>query len=305
MSKSFTCIDNNCPSKDNDDYNCAHASGGDGGVVQCVDKWANDKFSYFDRYLGATRKARAKYVKNGNAVYIDLFSGPGQCRIKNIQEEIPGGALRASKLQEAPFNRIILNDLSANNVKAIKQRIKNAEVQNGDANTVVDAIVKDLLSAQYDKLHFVFLDPFSPANLKFQTIKSLASLKRVDIMINFPIGPIRRNYKTWLKKDGTILDEFLGTADWRQAVQGVSESAFCNNMIDIYYSQLKKIGFPEEGLGIIDEKGNSYLGANIAAVRNSKNVLLYYLILASKHKLAANIWQSILKTDPSGQKYFF
>jgi three-Cys-motif partner protein len=305
MSKPFTCIDNDCPNKDKDDHNCAYPSEEDGEVVQCVDRWAEDKFFYFDRYLEATRKARAKYSQYGNAVYIDLFAGPGKCRIKILKKEIPGGALRASSLGEAPFSRIILNDLSRNNCEALSQRIERAEIHNGDANIIIEAVVSDLLVAKYDKYHFAFLDPFATENLKFDTIRQLSKMKRIDIMINFPIGPIRRNYKKWLRRGGEILDEFLGTDEWRQIVAKSHEATFCNTLVDIYYRQLISVGFPEKGLGVIDEQGNDYLGASIARVKNSRNVVLYYLILASKHNLAANIWKSILKTPPSGQRGLF
>jgi three-Cys-motif partner protein len=196
-----------------------------------VGEWVEDKFYYFDRYLDATRKARAKYTQNGNAVYIDLFSGPGKCRIKKMKKEIPSGALRVYRLQEARFNKIILNDLSSNNVTAMKQRIKDADIKNGDANEVVTSIVKDLSSARYDKYHFAFLDPFNPKSLKFETVKQMARLKRLDIMINFPIGPIRRNYNQWQKTDGAILDDFLGTSDWRKRVLNAHETVFCNTLV--------------------------------------------------------------------------
>lgn len=305
MSKPFTCIDNDCSNKNNTDYNCAYSSEEDGKVVQCVDRWAEDKFFYFDRYLDATRKARTKYSQYANAVYVDLFAGPGKCRIKILKKEIPGGALRAASLREASFSRLILNDLSRNNCAALSERIAEAEIYNGDANIIVEAVVNDLLAAKYDKYHFVFLDPFATENLKFATIEQLSKLKRIDIMINFPIGPIRRNYKKWLSGGGAILDEFLGTDEWRQVVAKSPEATFCNTLVDIYYRQLVSAGFPEKGLGVIDELGNDYMGTSIARVRNSRNVVLYYLILASKHGLAASIWKSILKTPPSGQRGFF
>jgi three-Cys-motif partner protein len=305
MPKSFICLDNDCPNRDSNDYNCTYPSEKDGQAVQCVDRWAEDKFYYFDNYLNATRYARGKYAQYGNAVYVDLYAGPGKCRIKIKQNEISGGALRASSLKEAPFNRLILNDLSINNYNALSKRMGKAEIHSSDANVIVKTITDNLFEAKYDKYHFAFLDPFSPSNLKFDTIRELSRLKRIDIMINFPIGPIRRTYKKWLSKGNEILDEFLGTDEWRKIVAKSHEATFCNTLVDIYYRQLINVGFPEKGLGVIDEQGNDYLGASIASVKNSRNVILYYLILASKHDLAANIWKSILKTRAGGQRGLF
>jgi hypothetical protein len=138
----YYCKDQKCPNKNRYD-NCSH-KGADGEVVQCVNMWAERKYYYLDRYLTATKPARKKYAKNGNAVYIDLFAGPGACRIKKTKEEILGGALRVIKAEE-PFNRIILNDLAHDNYIALKMRTPSrAEIHNKDANAVIDNIVDDL-----------------------------------------------------------------------------------------------------------------------------------------------------------------
>ena len=60
MPEPFACVDDDCPNRGKRDYNCAYPSEEDGYIVQCVDRWAEDKFFYFDRYLEATTKARVK-----------------------------------------------------------------------------------------------------------------------------------------------------------------------------------------------------------------------------------------------------
>lgn len=84
----YECQDD-CPLKDRDG-NCYHR-GDDGEVVQCVDDWAEEKYYYLERYLIASREARNKFSVNGNAVYADLFAGPGICRLKRRKVEIAGG----------------------------------------------------------------------------------------------------------------------------------------------------------------------------------------------------------------------
>lgn len=293
----YECQDD-CPLKDS--YgNCYHR-GDDGEVVQCVDDWAEEKYYYLERYLIASREARNKFSVNGNAVYADLFAGPGKCRLKRRKIEIGGGALRARTLQEAPFNRFIVNDISSDNYKALKERLPGAEVYNEDAKIFIDKIIDDLLKTNY-KYHFVFLDPFAPSVLPFSILRRLAALQRLDVMIHFPIGPIRRNFKQWLKTGHAVLDDFIGTDKWRHDVKGKPQGHADNIIISLYLEQLKTLGFPIEGLGIIDDKGKSYLSTTVAEIRNSKSVVLYYLILASKHPLGAKIWQSTLKYDAAGQ----
>lgn len=293
----YECQDD-CPLKDRDS-NCYYR-GDDGEVVQCVDDWAEEKYYYLERYLIASREARNKFSVNGNAVYADLFAGPGICRIKRRKIEIAGGALRARTLQEAPFNRFILNDISSDNYRALKKRLPGAEAYNEDAKIVVGKIIDDLLKANY-KYHFVFLDPFAPSVLPFSILRRLAELQRLDVMLHFPIGPIRRNFKQWLKTKHAVLDDFLGTNKWRQEIKGKPQSYADNIIVSLYLEQLNSLGFPIEGLGIIDDKGKSYLSTTVAEIKNSKSVVLYYLILASKHPLGAKIWQSTLKYDAVGQ----
>ncbi len=98
-----------------------------------------------------------------------------------------------------------------------------------------------------------------------------------------------------------VLDNFLGTNKWRQEVKGKPQSHADNAIVSLYLEQLKSLGFPSEGLGIIDDKGKGYLTTTVAEIKNSKSVVLYYLILASKHPLGAKIWQSTLKYDAAGQ----
>ncbi|MBF0556242.1 MAG: hypothetical protein HQK96_17115 [Nitrospirae bacterium] len=83
--------------------NCP-AIGTDGLPIQCVGPWVEDKYYFLERYLLASKEARKKFAEKGNAVFIDLFSGPGRCVIENEDREIDGGGLRAFKCVEVPFN---------------------------------------------------------------------------------------------------------------------------------------------------------------------------------------------------------
>jgi three-Cys-motif partner protein len=87
-------------------------------------------------------------------------------------------------------------------------------VEWGDSNELVKMLVPKLLQNLY-RYHFSSVDPFGPDGLKFNTLRELATLNRMDMLIHFPIGAIKRNLKTWLKSSSTILDDFLGTDSWR------------------------------------------------------------------------------------------
>lgn len=297
------CRKQNCKDKDG---NCL-ISGSDDLPVQCVGRWVEDKFFFLERYLNASCEARRKFADKGNAVFIDLFSGSGRCIIKDERREIDSGGIRALNRDEAPFNECFYFDISKLNVDALKKRTganTNYHVECGDSNILIDKLVATLLRQSY-RYHFAFIDPFGPDGLKFETLKILAKLERMDMLIHFPIGAIKRNLKAWTKSTNNILDNFLGTNVWRKAIKDLSGDKIFKALIDTFKEQLKSIGYPEDGLKMAPSKEDIYTGLPTVPVRNTKEVGLYVLILASKHPLGQKIWNSVIKISPQGQKTLF
>lgn len=279
----------------------------DGLPAQCVGPWVEDKYFFLEGYLNASCEARRKFSDKGNAVFVDLFAGPGKCIIKNINKEIDSGGMRALNRDEAPFNEYFLFDISKVNVEALEGRTKtkfNCHIQCGDSNILIQDLVKALLGKYY-RYHFAFIDPFGPENLKFKTLVELAKLDRMDMLIHFPIGAIKRNLPNWIKKTNTILDDFLGTDIWRKKINASASDNFFKILIDTFKTQLQSIGYPDEGLKLASSDKNIYTGLPTVPVRNTREVELYVLVLASKHPLGQKIWQSIIKTSPNGQKSLF
>jgi len=289
-----------------DDGNCP-VMGMDGLPVQCVGPWVEDKYFFLERYLNASCEARRMFSDKGNAVFIDLFAGPGKCIIKDIQKEIDSGGIRALQREEAPFNEYFYFDISGVNKETLEKRTSGKagiHIEKGDSNILVNHLVSVLLKKPY-RYHFAFADPFGPDGLKFETLRNLAKLNRMDMLIHFPIGAIKRNLGNWTKNRNTILDNFLGTDTWRDALKNISKDESFRVLIDIFKKQLESIGYPEEGLKMAASKSNIYNGLPTVPIKNTKEVDLYVLILASKHKLAQQIWNSIIKASPDGQKTLF
>ncbi|MDP3791044.1 MAG: three-Cys-motif partner protein TcmP [Candidatus Omnitrophota bacterium] len=283
--------DESCKDKEG---NCL-SIGSDGLVVQCVGPWVEDKYYFLERYLNASREVRRKYAERGNAVFVDLFAGPGKCIIKDDKREIDGGASRALRRDEAQFNESFLFDISKANVIALEKRlssIANCSIKQGDSNLSICELVKKLSGHRFKRYHFIFIDPFGPEALKFSTLIELTKLSRLDMLIHFPIMAIRRNLKMWVKKDNTILDEFLGTKEWRDKISSLSEDKICSALINVYKDALSTIGC----VFIFDLKP--------VAIKNTKNAPLYDLILVSKNPLAQKIWNTVVNKDPDGQKHF-
>lgn len=263
--------------------------------VQCVGPWVEDKYFYLERYLNASREARRGFSEKNNAVFIDLFAGPGKCIIKNEQREIDGGVIRVLKREEAPFNESFLFDLDKRNTDVLEKRIDpklKCNIKSGDSNVLIKDLVKDLLKHRFKRYHFVFVDPFGPDGLKFKTLVELARLERMDMLIHFPIMAIRRNWKSWVTKENTILDDFLGTNEWRDKIHSLSGAKIFDILINIFKKELLKIGY------VFDFE------LRAVTVKNTKNAPLYDLILVSKHRRAQQIWNTVINRNRSGQKSF-
>jgi three-Cys-motif partner protein len=286
--------------------NCA-VLGSDQLPLQCVGAWVKDKYFHLENYLNASCEARRKFSDQNNAVFIDLFAGPGKCVIKNENKEIQSGGLRALNRNQARFNELFYFDINKDNTDALKQRVNNhpnCNIITGDSNFEIFNLVKNLLRKEY-RYYFAFIDPFGPDGLKFGTLKELAKLNRMDLLIHFPIGAIKRNLPTWKLKTSTILDDFLGTDKWRSRIEGVSSNQIFSVLIDVFKEQLKSIGYPDKGLKLFSGDNDTYNALPSVAVKNTKEVDLYELILASKHPLAQKIWSSVIKMSPDGQRLLF
>ena len=122
------------------------------------------------------------------------------------------------------------------------------------------------------------LDPFAASALTFDTVRRLADFPHMDLIINFPTGPIRRNFQ-----NPKHLRRYMGRDD----VDMVHGSDVAD-LIPMYRDQLVSVGFRGEHI-------------HMPRITNSSNATLYHLIFASKHPLGDKIWNSITRNEPNGQ----
>lgn len=272
------CVDSN--------GNCTHPSD-DGHPIQCVGAWVDEKHTYVRRYVDATRAARAAFLGpgKGGAAFVDLFAGPGRARVRETGHFVKGSPFIALDHQEAPFSRLILCDLAAINVAALRTRTKSYEdrvcVVEGDCNLVIDDIVR--LVPPYG-LNIALVDPYALSQLSFATLRKLVQLSRMDLVIHFPTGDIKRNFH----QNAEHLDRFLGTPSWRSSVKSASQA---HKLIDVLRAQLVTLGYTGEPVRDI-------------AVDNRKHTVMYHLVFASKNRLGDKIWKSVTNTTPGGQMGF-
>lgn len=262
--------------------NCSAPAPDDGLPVQCVGLWSREKHDILQRYLSASGGVRRGYLPPapGSAAFVDLFAGPGRARVRKTGELEDGSPLIALK-QPVGFTRLVLCELDVENLAALRHRVAGAQVPvsiiEGDCNERV----ADVAAAIPEwGLNVALVDPYRLDALRFETIASLARFKRMDLVVFFPVGEIKRNLERNRATYTGLLDRALGTDEWQPIVKRAGDTL---KLVGVFQRQLQRR---------FDYRADDI---RTAAIRNDKNVPLYHLVFASKHQRGDAIWESIRK----------
>jgi len=282
----------------------------DGLLARESGEWVKEKLFYVKRYIDVFEVAmRDKQWRK--RIFIDLFSGPGKCIVRDTNEYLLGSPILALDTQH-PFTDYYFVDMDAQNIDNLRMRsnafTKAASQVNflvGDANELVNKITDDI--AGFDKrfvqgllpcLNLAFLDP-EGLELEWKTVETLARMKRMDLIIHYSQNGLTRNLdRCYLSEEETVIDKFFGDRNWRDVykkVSGKRETIGVHRaLIDYYKSKLRDLGY----VAINDSEEV----VREPLIRNTKrNAPLYRLIFASKHPLGNKIWNEVTKIDVYGQ----
>jgi three-Cys-motif partner protein len=254
--------------------------------IQDGHSWSEDKYKLVGGYCDIfTRGSRRNWDQ---LVYIDLFSGPGFCRVKETGKILKSSPLVALSLP-IPFDRYIFCDNDPESIEALAERVshnysnKNVVYINEDSNTAIDKI-KSLIPGHGENktvLTFCFIDPFD-LNIHFETVKTLAENKFVDMLIlQAYYMDANRNYDNYIKEDNEKISKYLGFSNWRQDFQKSKyfPNDFVNYLAVKYDDNMKKLKYlePERSSFKIPQK----------------NVKLYYLSFYSRHPLGNDFYKKV------------
>ena len=273
--------------------------------------WVKEKLYFVKRYIDAFEIA----MRGGGwrrRIFIDLFSGPGKCVVRETNEYLLGSPLIALQTQY-PFTDYYFGDLEPNTMDYLRQRVSESLIPKerihfliGNANDSVNDVVTEI--AQCDKkfikgvlscLNLAFLDP-EGLELEWKTIERLAQMKRMDLIIHYSQNGLTRNLdKSYATTKDTVVDAFFGDRNWRDVYKSAlskRESIGVHRaLIDYYKSKLSSLGYV-----VINDSEEI---AHEPLIRNTqRNAPLYRLLFASKHPLGNKIWNEVTKKDIHGQQ---
>jgi three-Cys-motif partner protein len=269
----------------------------DGLPTRDAGPWTEDKLYFWNRYVDITTTSMVGHPKwPSGLVYVDLFAGPGICKIEETGKRFPGSPLIAAHAPK-PFRSVLLCELDLSNADALAERMKHSpardafELFRGDCNERVAQMAERIPAGV---LTLAFIDP-EGLHVWFETIATLAASGRVDLLILLADRmDIVRNIDLYASQRDSNLDRMLGPrSQWRQRWSSLSNRSaanICKLFTDEYQTQLRK----ELGYSVFRDK-------QMKSARGP----LYRLLFASKHERGAEFWDKITKRDRSGQDDLF
>jgi three-Cys-motif partner protein len=159
----------------------------------------------------------------------------------------------------------------------------------GDCNRLIDHV-----KPSPGSLGLAFIDPTGLSPFKFETMRTLTANRQIDLIINFHEGMgIRMNMHQYMAKEDSALDLFVGSDRWRKEIgeDSTSLDQLCQAITAEFRDNLRTLGYK-----IVD-------GTQIP-IRAQNNILLYYLLFASKHPRGNEFWEKIGAINPHGQRRF-
>lgn len=265
----------------------------DGLSMRESQPYAEGKLYALEAYLKIAQIAMKKQKWRASN-YIDLQAGPGKNLIEN---DIYLGSPLISLGVKPPFTHYWFNELDATHFKSLSTRIEthpsrsSIHLINQDLNDAVDVVTEDIramdsdptYSDKWSTFNIAFLDP-EGLELKWDTVKKLASINIMDLIINFCISGIRRN----MRHQPSSINQYFGNNDWPSSISSGTKVQQRQRLINFYRTQLEKYGYH-----IITDDA---LDSHDIAVRNSRNAEVYSLIFASKNPLGDKFWKQV-KTE--------
>lgn len=275
----------------------------DGLPMRSAGQWAKLKLDVLGYYITlSTRAMKNKLWRR--RFYIDLQAGPGKNLVEETGEVLLGSPILALT-KGAGYSDYRFVEQNKPLAEALSKRLQSTgkfspeSLITANCNEAVHHIVDEInrIDTQYIEgrwpcLSLAFFDP-EGLELRWETVSKLASLNRVDLIINFSTGGIRRYALQALEAapGTTEMDRFFGNITWRNISSHSHRSIPVREWLDTYKKRLEEIGF--------------IWGTEISVpLKTTYGVELYRLLFASKHQLGVDLWEESRKRGPEQLSLF-
>lgn len=262
------------PSADHSAWN-DNVSVADGLPVRDSGPWIHKKHRLLAHY--ADMFSTGMKFKWKSRVYLELFSGPGRCLIRDTGREEAGSPLNIIGHE---FTKFIFTEMSVAAAQALTKRLEpfpNASLSEVWCGDCAEAIQHIRIPS--NSLTFAFIDPTGIGHAPFSLVETLHRKTRCDLLINIQHGMgIKMNIHQYApgRSEQLALTRFLGNDAWESLPRHNAREFFLG-VLDLYKGQLDRLGF-------------SFIGREVL-ISNRQGVGLYLLLYASKHARGAEFWE--------------
>jgi three-Cys-motif partner protein len=180
---------------------------------------------------------------------------------------------------DQPFSEMHLGDMEPGFVDAACGRLKQLGAPSvGYSLPALDAARAVVQKVHRNGLHFALLDPFKLESLSFELIKTLASLKHIDMLLHVSAMDFTRNLDTYLGEGAPTLDIFA--PGWRAVVEYGQQG-----------QEASRVAILKHWSGLVESLGFSQPKYDL--VTASRNQRLYWLAFISRETIANSFWEKI------------
>ena len=179
---------------------------------------------YLD-YFTTVLKAKPSTENPFTLVYVDPFCGTGYSRSANDEPLREGSPLIALGIDDRPFDELYFNDLSHENVKALKRVVdsrypcRTVRYHIDSADEFLRALCPSLQKSTRPLARgVIFLDPFA-TQVSWVSIEAIAATHTLDAIILFPRQALVRSTPVRHERGGKhrferTLDRVFGDRSW-------------------------------------------------------------------------------------------
>ncbi|MFH1893002.1 MAG: three-Cys-motif partner protein TcmP [Candidatus Zixiibacteriota bacterium] len=266
-------------------------------TVDDIGYWTELKLEMIGKYAAAYSKILSS--RNNPSfyhVYIDAFAGAGVNISRDSGDYVPGSPLNALRI-EPPFREYHLIDLNGNKITMLRDVIadfpnsSNAHIYQGDCNEILLKNVFPNVRYSDFRRGLCLLDPYG-MHWKWDVIQKAGEMKSIDILLNFPLHDVKRNA---LRKNPTAegierMNALWGDETWQNDLFEDDVTLFGKipakledrEVLNRFRERLQKVA----GFGHV---------SRALPLRNSRGLILFYLMLASQKPVATDIVNDIVK----------
>lgn len=262
-----------------------------------IGPWGEIKGKIIDRYLHAYLQIlKDKHWCKGT-LYIDAFAGSPDSVVRGTGAVLPGSTRRALNLTPGftEYHFIDVDQRKTNELTELAADDARVSIYQGDGNEVLRSSIIPRLAYNEFRRGVVLLDPYG-MDLDWDVVLKLGQSRSADVIINFPTMDINRNA---LRRDASTIDcqnaarmsRWWGDDSWREFYRQDSQTRLWDDPAMLKYADNEAV------VRAYCERLKSVAGFGYASrpfpVKNSKNAVLYYLLMTSPKTVAAKIFDEI------------